>query len=64
VIYEGARVGLGGGHTRQEDVEVSPTQGRISPSVQRIPRYGEGAGYTLRGEGVSDSSGLELRVQG
>ena len=29
---------LGGGHTRQEDVEVSPTQSRISPSLQRILR--------------------------
>ena len=27
---------LGGGHMRQEDVEVSPTQSRISPSRQRI----------------------------
>jgi len=28
----------GGGHTRQEDVEVSHTQGRISPSIQRMLR--------------------------
>jgi len=33
---------LGGGHTRQEDVEVSPTQSRISPSIQRILRTAEG----------------------
>jgi len=26
----------GGGHIRQEDVEESPTQSRISPSIQRI----------------------------
>ena len=30
----------GGGRTRQEDVEVSPTQSRISPSVHRILRLG------------------------
>ena len=29
---------LGGGHARQEDVEVSPTQSRISPNIQRVPR--------------------------
>ena len=29
---------LGGGNTRQEDVEKSPTQSRISPGIQRIPR--------------------------
>ena len=29
---------LGGGHTRQEDVEETPTQGRTSPSIQRILR--------------------------
>ena len=27
---------IGGGHTRQEDVQVSPTQSRISPSMQRV----------------------------
>ena len=31
------RSGHGGGHTRQ-DLEVSPTQSRISPSIQRIRR--------------------------
>ena len=29
---------LGGGHTRQEDVEVSPTKSRVSPSIHRILR--------------------------
>ena len=29
---------LGEGHTRQKDVEVSPTQSRISPSIQRVLR--------------------------
>ena len=29
---------LGGGHTRQEDVEVSLTQSRVLPSIQCIPR--------------------------
>ena len=28
----------GGGHTRQQDVEVSPIRSRISPSTQRILR--------------------------
>ena len=31
---------LGEGHTGQEDVEVSPTQSRISSSIQRIPKKG------------------------
>ena len=30
---------LGGGRTRQENVEVSPTQSRISPCVQYILRW-------------------------
>ena len=38
-ISEGGRGGLGGGHTRQQDDEVPPTQSRISPSVQRILRF-------------------------
>jgi len=28
----------GGGRTRQEDAEVSPTQSRKSPSIQRVLR--------------------------
>ena len=32
---------LGGDHTRREDVEVSPTQSRISPSVPRTSRGNE-----------------------
>ena len=32
----------GGGHTSQEDDEVSPTQNRISPSMQRILRLSFG----------------------
>ena len=28
----------GGGHTKQEDVELSHTQSHISPSIQRILR--------------------------
>ena len=27
---------VGGGHTRQEDVAVPPTQSRMSPSTQRL----------------------------
>ena len=27
---------LGGGHTREEDVEVSPTQNRTLPSTERV----------------------------
>ena len=30
--------GFGGGHTRQEDVEMSPTQSRTSPSIRRTLR--------------------------
>jgi hypothetical protein len=30
------RLRVGGGHTRQGDVEVSPSQIRISPSMQRV----------------------------
>ena len=34
--YLNASVDEGGGHTRQEDVEVSPIQSRISSNIQLL----------------------------
>ena len=42
IVLDSGLVGWNGeGHTRQEDVEVSLTQGRISTSIQRVLRENE-----------------------